>query len=66
MESTSSSNYRVVKEVECVCFMEFVGFDKQVGCSVKCILCLLLFFVCVDPSEVEQIVCFGGHLWQEE
>lgn len=29
MESTSSSNYRVVKEVHCVfLLMEFVGFEK--------------------------------------
>lgn len=41
--------------------MEFVGFDMLVGCSVKYML-----YLCVDPSEVEQIVCLGGHLWQEE
>lgn len=25
-----------------------------------------IMFVCVDPAEAEQIVCLGGHLWQEE
>jgi len=22
--------------------------------------------VCVDLAEIEQVVCLGGHLWQEE
>lgn len=35
-------------------------------CKVSFMFESIVMFVCVDPSEAEQIVCLGGHLWQEE